>query len=146
MGAWGYGNLENDGAQDLLASISKELFGRVMELLKHPRGHEYDDMEFDELGVRMEMIFALHERGMINTSPAPEDLKALCQPFLQRWADYWRHAAHVEPGPEWRKVLEDSFTRLIEIAGRECGGSFEHRCNLIMDKMGKSGDNPTPPP
>ena len=72
MGAWGYGSLESDGAQDTLAGICDELFSRIIQLLQHPRAHEHDDIEFDELFVRIEMIFALHDHGMINTSPNPE--------------------------------------------------------------------------
>ncbi|MCW1916242.1 DUF4259 domain-containing protein [Luteolibacter sp. GHJ8] len=115
MGAWGDGNLESDGALDALADICDELFGRVMELLQHPRAHEYDDEEIDELFVRIEMIFALSEKGMVKSAPAPEELEVLFDPYLQRWAEYQRESGDEFPhGRE--KVIRASFQRLMEIA------------------------------
>ena len=114
MGAWGDGNLESDGALDALANICDELFGRVMELLQHPRAHEYDDEEIDELFVRIEMIFALSERGMVKSAPAPEELEVLFEPYLKRWAAYEREAgAELPSGRE--RVIRTSFQRLMEI-------------------------------
>lgn len=115
MGTWGNGNLESDGAQDTLAGICDDLFSRVMELLQHPRAHEYDDEEIDELFVKIEMIFALNERGMVNSSPDPRELKPLFEPYLQRWAGYHHKAGHDLP-IERHKVMIDSFNRLLKIA------------------------------
>jgi hypothetical protein len=115
MGTWGDGNLESDGALDALATVCDELFARVMELLQHPRAHEYDDAEIDELFVRIEMIFALSERNMVNSAPAPEELEVLFEPYLQRWAEYERKAGnHLPNGRE--KVIRTSFERLKDIA------------------------------
>jgi hypothetical protein len=86
------------------------------------------------------MIFALHDRGMINTAPKPSELEPLFAPYLNRWANYSRTVGRMEPPPERRRVIESSFARLAEIAGQASGGSFEHRISLIMDVMSK----PTP--
>ena len=111
MGAWGNGNLENDGAQDLLCEISDELFSRVQELLQHPAGHEYDGLEYDELFVRIEMILALHDRGMIATSIEQKDLGTLFEPYLQRWDEYCGD----DPPLERRDVMESTFNQLISV-------------------------------
>lgn len=139
MGTWGNGNLESDGAQDTLAGICDDLFSRVMELLQHPKAHEYDDEEIDELFVKIELIFALSERGMVNSSPDPEDLKPLFGPYLQRWEDYHRKAGHALP-VERKKVMEASFNRLLKIANGGSQGSFLHRIGLIARAMSQSKD------
>jgi len=140
MGTWGTGNLESDGAQDNLANVCDELFQRIIELLQHPRGHEYDDEEIGELFVRVEMVFALSDRGMINSSPDPKELKELFKPYLQRWADYHKSAGH-DPPEDRRKVIEDSFKKLLAIAKGSSNGSFLHRLGLISDKMGQNKQN-----
>jgi hypothetical protein len=140
MGTWGIGNLESDGAQDTLAGICDDLFSRVIELLQHPRAHEYDDEEIGELFVRIEMIFALSERGMVNSSPVPEELQVLFEPYLQRWTDYHRRAGHDLP-VDRLEIMKKSFARLEEIAGGASKGSFIHRIGLISEIMSK----PKPP-
>lgn len=135
MGTWGDGNLENDGTQDTLAEICDALFARVIELLQHPRAHEYDDEEIDELFVRIEMIFALHGRGMINSAPAPEILEPLFPPYLAKWSAYWTTAARQEPPEGRRRIIERSFEELLEITRGARGGSFAHRTGLILEKM-----------
>jgi len=136
MGTWGNGNLDSDGAQDTLAGICDELFARVTELLQHPSAHEYDDEEIDELFVKIEMIFALNDRGMVNSSPDPEVLRPLFEPYLQRWADYHRKAGHTPP-VERDTAMRDSFNRLLKIAENSSGGSLLHRLDLIAEVMAK---------
>ena len=140
MGTWGNGNLESDGSQDTLANLCDELFARVMELLQHPRGHEYDDEEIDELFVRIEMIFALHERKMITSAPPPEVLGSLFAPYLAKWAAYHRSAGH-DPPLARRKVIEESFQSLLGIANRCTGGSFLHRLDSISETMKGQDDD-----
>ena len=130
MGTWGPGNFDNDGAQDYLAVHSLGLFERVIELLQHPRGHEYDDEEIDELFVTIEVIIALNEKGMITACPDPEIFQKLFGPYLQRWADY-HVSAGGEPWPERRKVIEDSFAKLHAIANGTGPGGLGHRLGLI---------------
>jgi hypothetical protein len=139
MGTWGNNNLESDGAQDVLAGICDELFARVIGLLQHPRAHEYDDEEIDELFVKIEIIFALSDRGMVNSSPDLEDMQPLVEPYLQRWADYHRKAGHDLP-VERHKVMKDSFQRLLKIAQEASGGSLLHRMGLISEIMSKPKD------
>ena len=140
MGTWGSGNLESDGSQDTLANICDELFTRVIELLQHPRGHEYDDEEIDELFVRIEMIFALYERKMITSAPNPDELNSLFVPYLERWAAYYKSAGH-DPPADRREVIEETFQTLLAIARAGAGGSFLHRLDLISDKMGRSDES-----
>jgi hypothetical protein len=134
MGSWGNGNLECDGVQDKLAGVCDDLFSRVIELLQHPRAHEYDDEEIDELFAKIEMIFALSDRGMVNSSPDPEALKLLFDPYVQRWADYHRRAGHDVP-VERQAIIEQSFSHLAAIAERASEGSFIHRVGLISEIM-----------
>ncbi len=141
MGAWGYGNLESDGAQDTLANICEELFARVMALLQHPRAHEYDDEEIDELFVRIEMIFALHARGMITSGPNPELLEPLFAPYLARYAEYNAKSGSHGPPEERIRVIEETFRQLLQIAKGATGGSFAHRVGLISEKMESSQPN-----
>jgi hypothetical protein len=115
MGTWGNGNLESDGALDTLADICDELFARVIELLQHPRSHEYDDEEIDELFVKMEMIFALSDRQMVNSAPDPKKFQHLFEPWLQRWADYNSKNGN-EPPVGRADVIRDSFNGLLRIA------------------------------
>lgn len=136
MGAWGHGNLDNDGAQDELAEICDGLFARVIELLKHPRVHEFDDLEICELFVKIEMIFALSEHGMVNSSPEKSELKPLLTPFLQRWAEYYHKAGHNPPSKRLH-VMNESFNRLLEIASKHSEGSLLHRMGLVSEVMSK---------
>lgn len=136
MGAWGHGNLECDGAQDILADLSDELFERVMTLLKTPAASEHDELEHDELFVRIEMILALAARGMINSSPAPSDIRPLIDPFLERCLHYCKSAGQELPQKR-RTVMEESFSNLLVVAEHAQIGSFEHRLNLISDVMGE---------
>ena len=136
MGTWGNGNLENDTAQDTLAGICDDLFARVMTLLQHPRAHEYDEEEIGELFVRIEMIFALSDRGMVNSSPEPDELRILVEPYLQRWAGYHRKAGHDLP-VERQTIMEQTFTRLLAITSGAAEGSFIHRVGLITDIISK---------
>jgi hypothetical protein len=115
MGTWGPGNLDNDAAQDILADICQGFFKRVMELLQHPRAHEFDEVEFDELFVHIEMIFALSTRKMINAAPKKAELEPLFEPYLQRWENYFREN-DMEPPSVRKSVIQSSFARLAEIA------------------------------
>ena len=137
MGAWGHGNIENDFAQDMLAETCDDYFRRITAALRSAHGHEYDEYEHDELFVLCEMIFAMNERGMVNSSPEPDVLRALFGPFVDRWTAYHRRAGH-EPSAERQNVMEETFRKLIEIAERACQGSFNHRIGLISGKMSKS--------
>ncbi len=135
MGTWGSGNLESDGAQDTLAETCSELFAKLAELLQHPRGHEYDDEEIDQLFVTIETIFALNERGMIISSPDPEELKPLFEDYIGRWESYFRSAGECEPPSDRRNVIVASFERILKISDGSSEGSFSHRLNLIQNKM-----------
>jgi len=115
MGCEGDFNLDNDAAGDLLAEISDELFERVVELLQHPRGHEYDDEEIAELFVRIEMIFALHAQSMINSAPAPAELRSLISPYFKRWTDYHEAQGHSMPCKR-SETMTQTFDRLVDIA------------------------------
>lgn len=137
MGTWGDGNLENDGAQDTLYDICQELFRRVIELLQHPRAHEYDDEEIGELFVRIEVIFALQDRRMITYTPKREELEPLFAPYLQRWANYIRVAGKAEPPEERKKVIEESFTRLLDIAISGAESNLGLRFGMILEAMEK---------
>jgi hypothetical protein len=130
MGTWGPGNFDNDGARDYLAAHSLRLFDRVIELLQHPRGHEYDDEEIDELFVTIEVIIALDGKGMITACPDPDVLQKLFGPYLQRWADYQVSAAG-ELWPERRNVIEESFAKLHSIASDTGPAGLGHRLGLI---------------
>src|SRR5436305_2001512 len=115
MSAEGDNNLDNDGAGDLLHKISNELTERVLELLAHPRAHEYDDEEIAELFVRIEMIFTLHDRRMFSMAPDPQELQGLIDPYLERWEAYHRAAGH-EPPATRRASLIATFHQLLRIS------------------------------
>jgi hypothetical protein len=111
MGTWGDGNLQNDGALDALATISEELFVRVIELLKHPNGYKYDCEEIGELFVRIEMIVALHKKGLISAPPQKIDLEPLFEEYLNNWEAYFERGAPRKR----RKVIEKTFGRLMKV-------------------------------
>jgi hypothetical protein len=140
MSAWGHGNFENDIAQDMLADLSDDYFRRIIDTLQSENGHEYDEYAHDELFVLSEILFAMHDRGMVNSSPEPEEIRPLCGPFTERWAAYLRSAGH-EPSEGRRAVMANTFERLIQIAESACRGSFAHRIGLITDKMSKVDPN-----
>ena len=114
MGCEGDANLDNDAAADLLCDISDGLFSRVVELMNHPRGHEYDDEEISELFVRIEMIFALHERGMIYGAPDQNAISLLIDPFIARWKKYHLDAGHDVPAQRLVSMA-DTFARLVSL-------------------------------
>lgn len=136
MGAWGYGNIENDTAQDMLAKMCDDYFRRISDILGSKQGHEYDEYEHDELFVLSEMLFAMNERGMVNSSPEPDELRPLFAPFMERWADYHRRAGN-EPPEKRRVVMEETFRRLLQICESACQGSFAHRIGIIAEVMSK---------
>lgn len=136
MGSWGYGNIENDIAQDMLAEMSEDYFRRITETLRSEHGHEYDESAHYELFVWSEMLFAMSERGMVNSSPEPGELRLLIVPFMDRWADYHRSAGQYPP-EERRVVMEATFQRLLRICESACQGSFAHRIGLITEAMSK---------
>ncbi|MEA3211113.1 MAG: hypothetical protein QOE70_4170 [Chthoniobacter sp.] len=115
MGAEGDSNLDNDGAADLLADISSRLTHRILDLLVHPRAHEYDDEEIAELFVRIEMLFALHDRQMLPIAPDPQNLRELVDSFLTRWEAYHRAAGH-EPPVKRRESMIVTFQELYRIS------------------------------
>lgn len=115
MSAEGDHNLDNDGAADLLMSIADELSQRIVELLQHPRGHEYDDEEISELFVRIEVRFALHDRGILSSAPEPELLRALIDPYVARWEAYHRDAGH-EPPTARKESMVATFQELYRIS------------------------------
>ena len=114
MGAWGPGNLENDGAQDELANVCERLFNELFEFLQHPRAHEYDGEVIDRLFVRIEMLFALHEREMIVHAPEQKDIGILIEPFVGSWQQYHREAGHEPPATRLQSIRE-TFARLLEV-------------------------------
>ena len=136
MGTWGTGNLENDGAQDELANVCERLFKEVIELIQHPRAHEYDDQEIDHLFVRIEMIFALHSRNMLSGTGILESIEPHFDPYVERWNRYQRDAGGGE-WPERRAVIEETFDKLRAIAAEAGGSGLSHRLGLIAEKLSK---------
>ncbi|HSI10911.1 MAG TPA: hypothetical protein VK961_02650 [Chthoniobacter sp.] len=115
MSAEGDENLDNDGAADLLSDIARELTQRILELLVHPRGHEYDDEEICELFVRIEMLFALHDRQMLSSAPEPQELRTLIESYFARWEAYHRKNSH-EPPAARRASMIETFRQLLRIS------------------------------
>jgi hypothetical protein len=115
MGAEGDNNLDNDGAKDLLSEVSSELTQRILALLVHPRAYEYDDEEICELFVRIEMLFAFHDRRMLLTAPGPEELRKLVGPYMARWEAYHRAAGH-EPPAARRASMRATFQELLRVS------------------------------
>lgn len=136
MGAWGPGNLENDGAQDELARVCDGLFDEVIELIQHPRAHEYDDEVIDRLFVRIEMIFALHERNMLCIAPPLEFIEPHVGPYVERWTQYYLKSGD-EEWPERRAVIVETFDKLRAIAAGTPEEGLSHRLGLISEKMTK---------
>lgn len=114
MGCEGNENLDNDAAADLLAGLSDELFKRVIVLMEDPHGHEYDDELIAELFVRIEMIFALHDRDMIRSVPEQGDIGRLIDPYIARWEAYHRSAGH-EPPQERLDSISNAFVQLQSV-------------------------------
>ena len=125
MGAEGDTNLDNDSAGDLLSEISGGLTKRILELLVHPRAHEYDDEEIAELFVRIEMLFALHDRRMLSIAPEPHELRQLIEPYFARWEAYHRKAGH-EPPAKRRASMIETFQQLLRTSMEmvQARGSF----------------------
>ncbi len=114
MGAWGPGNLENDGAQDELANVCEGLFNELIALLQQPRAHEYDGGLINRLFVRIETLFALHEREMLLYAPEQKAVGILIDPFVERWQQYHREAGHEPPAARLLSIRE-TFSRLLEV-------------------------------
>ena len=144
MGTWGYANLENDTAQDVLAGICQDYFDRVTRALQSECGHEYDEYEHAELFVHCEMLLAMSECGMVTSAPEPEELRPLFSAFIKRWAAYHQRGGE-QPPAERRQVIEDTFGKLIVVADHACGGSLAHRVGLITEKMSQSRSDAEPP-
>ena len=114
MSAEGDTNLDNDGAADCLALFSERLFKRIMELLNHPHGHEYDDGYISELFALVEVVFALDSRGLIYACPSPNEILPLISPYQRRWTDYHVAAGH-DPPNERRSSMSATFAELERI-------------------------------
>ena len=111
MSAEGDHNLDNDTADDLICVASKALFDRVLMLMRHPNGHEYDDQEIGELFFLIEVAFALHDKHLIGPSDAMLEIQEEVPSFVERWEGYHRKAGY-EP-PETRKnSMVETFDRL----------------------------------
>ena len=115
MGCEGDHNLDNDAAGDLLHHITNELFNRVITLLQHPRGHEYDDEEIGELFVRIEMIFAMYDRDMVSHAPDPKELSNLIPSYFKRWTEYHEAEGHDMPCKRSETMMQ-TFDKLIQIS------------------------------
>jgi hypothetical protein len=76
----------------------------------------------------------MNERGLVNSSPDPEEIRPLCGPFINRWAAYLQSDCGPEALAERQKAMEETFRKLIELAELASGGSFSHRIDLILDK------------
>jgi len=111
MSCEGNENLDNDVAADYLADLSDELFERVKALMEDPHGHEYDDELIAELFIKIEMILALHDRGMIRKAPEQGEIGRLITPYIARWEAYHRAAGH-EPPQERRDSISKAFVQL----------------------------------
>ena len=136
MGAWGPGNLENDGAQDELVDVCERLFNELIELLQDPCSHQYDEVEIDRLFVRIEMIFALHQGGILSFAPSLEVLDPHLEPYIERWNEYQQDEGNGE-WPERRAVIEATFDKLRAIASGAPKDALSHRWGLISAKMAK---------
>ena len=99
MSAEGDHNLDNDTAGDLICVASKALFERILMLMRHPNGHEYDDQEIGELFFLIEVAFALHGRHLIGPCAAMVGIRKEMSPFVERWKGYHRKAGHEPPPP-----------------------------------------------
>ncbi|MGC3989411.1 MAG: DUF4259 domain-containing protein [Chthoniobacteraceae bacterium] len=127
MGAWGYENIENDTAQDMLAEMCDGYFRRITDALRSEHGHEYDEYEHDEIFVLSEMLFAMNEREMVNSSPEPDVLRPLLAPHV--FGGQLSSARRARP-PAEHQNHGNTFRKLTEIAARACQGSFNHRLGL----------------
>lgn len=109
MGRWGDGNLENDGASDFLYGFSKGYFDKIMFLLQNPRAYQYDEDEYYELFCLIEVISALHDKGLIYWAPEQNEVSFLIKSFLLKLYDY-------ESCNEKRKmVIENTFTEFMTV-------------------------------
>ena len=124
MGCEGEESLDNDAAADFLANLSEELFKRVRALKENPHGHEYDDELIAELFVRIEMIFALYDRGMIRTAPEQGEIGRLIDPYIARWEAYHRAAGH-EPPHVRRDSMSQTFVQLQAVIREVHSHEFE---------------------
>ena len=138
MGTWGPGNLECDGVQDLIAENSDELFSDIIKLLSDPLSAEFDEIEYDYLFFKAEMILALAEKALISSSPEPSELKPLFEKYLIAWYEYYKDSGATEEQTQNRKnVISNTFANLLKVTEARQGGSFFYRINLITDKMDK---------
>ena len=115
MGTWGIGNFDSDGALDAKDIFNDKLFARIIELLKHPRGHEYDEAEIDELFVTIEIIFILHSKDLINGTPKSKEFEILLEPYFDRWEEYFRSCGK-QPPNDRKRVMQETFNKLCAIA------------------------------
>jgi hypothetical protein len=65
--------------------------------------------------VRIEMIFALHDRKMIYRAPKPGVLRKLIEPYFKKWTRYHEAEGHSMPCKR-SETMQDTFTHLIKIA------------------------------
>ena len=111
MSAEGDNNLDNDTAGDLICVASEALFDRVLLLMRHPNGHEYDDQEIGELFFLIEVAFALHDKHLIGPSDAMPGIQEEVPSFIERWEGYHRTAGHEPPATRKNSMVE-TFDRL----------------------------------
>lgn len=114
MSAEGDDNLDNDAAGELISVTSELLWNRVLMLMKHPNGHEYDDQEIGELFFTIEMIFALMQNRMLEGVPSSANVLKEISPFIARWKEYHILAGHEPPQLRLRTMTE-TFERLSNI-------------------------------
>ena len=113
MSAEGHTNLDNDAAGDLICVTSRALFDRILLLMRHPNGHEYDDQEIGELFFLHEVVFALHAREMLSQTESMAEILTEIDPYIERWEAYHRQEGHYPV--ERRASMRKSFDSLIAL-------------------------------
>ena len=109
MGWWGSGNLENDGSSDFLVGMSESHFERIEELLGMNRATQFDEDEYYELFCTIEVVCALHCKGLIYWAPKPRSIEKLFRPYLKRLYRY------ESPDAERKKAIKSSFACLTGV-------------------------------
>jgi len=117
MGTWGTGNLQSDGALDVLAKVSDDLSKRVVALLSSPLAAEYDECAYADLFVQLEVFFALDRCHLLNVYPESEELSTLRDLYLKRFDAYMKKAGG--DWPERREVIVKTLDHLIYLCEKE---------------------------
>lgn len=114
MGTWGSGNLDSDGALDIVAQRSSEMTTRIWKAILSKDSTEADESDYDELFINIDTVVALDSVGLFRgwKMPTPDEFDTAIRTWLDLWDDYFDGmGSTVEFKAERKGVIEDTFAK-----------------------------------